>query len=134
MKGPTHERDVMRKLDEFDPTHVGFSRIVHLSAFFVHEGPTGQHVCLVYNAMGESLSRFQAKLPEQKLGLPITKRVARQILEGLDYIHTCGVVHTGKAAILDHWVVAWSFVLTFFQISITRTYYASWMTELLKSI
>lgn len=99
MKDPRHERDIMRKLNEGDATHPGYFRVVHLLDFFVLEGINGQHVCLVYKAMGESLSRFGAKLPEMKLPLMAMKRVTRQLLEALDYVHSCGIIHTGKLSI-----------------------------------
>lgn len=96
MKDPTHERDIMRKLNEGDVKHPGYSRVVHLLDFFVLEGMNGQHVCLVYKAMGESLENFQAKMPDTKLPSVAMKRVTRQLLEALDYTHSCGIVHTGK--------------------------------------
>lgn len=98
LKHPVHERDIMRKFDDGDSSHPGYSRIIHLLDFFVHEGTNGQHVCLVYKAMGESLGHFQAKFRHQKLSLFLMKRVTSQLLEALDYIHQRSIIHTGKAA------------------------------------
>ena len=88
----------MRKLSEGDLHHDGHLRVIHLLDFFVHEGPNGQHACLVYKAMGESVSRFQTRFPNQRLPLKFAKRLARQILQAIDYIHSCGIIHTGKSS------------------------------------
>jgi len=101
MKDPTHERDVMRLLSHGDVNHSGYSRIVHLLDSFVHQGVDGEHMCLVYKAMGESLCHFQDRIPDRKLPLLPMKRVTWQLLEALDYIHSCGIIHTGKTISRD---------------------------------
>ncbi len=95
MKDPRHEREVMRLLDCGDVTHPGYSRIVHLVDSFIHQGIDGHHMCLVYKAMGQSLEEFQDIFPGRKLPLVAMKRVTRQLLEALDYTHSCGIIHTG---------------------------------------
>jgi serine/threonine-protein kinase SRPK3 len=71
----------------------------------VHEGPHGAHIVLVMPVMGMDLdicrqSHLQAKVP---IPIPTVKRVAGQLLLGLQYLHEkCGIVHTGE-------IILWSF-------------------------
>lgn len=95
MKDPRHERDILRLLACGDVDHPGYSRIVHLVDSFIHQGIHGHHMCLVYKAMGQSLEEFQDIFPRRKLPLVAMRRVTRQLLEALDYTHSCGIIHTG---------------------------------------
>ena len=85
----------MQVLDKGDQSHSGFNHVVHSLSSFVHEGLNGRHVCIVYPAMGESLSFFQARMAGHKLPIYLMKRVSRQLLQALDYTHECGLIHTG---------------------------------------
>lgn len=90
------ERDTLVQLRDRNPDHPGHRYIIHLLDSFYHEGPNGQHMCLVYKAMGEPLGIFQNRLADKRLPLLLTKRVSRQLLHALDHIHSCGFVHTGR--------------------------------------
>ncbi len=89
------ERDVLAELRDRNPGHSGRSHIIELLDSFYHGGPNGQHMCLVYKPMGEHLLRLQARVPDNKLPVPLMKRITRQLLQALDYMHSCGWVHTG---------------------------------------
>ena len=56
---------------------------------------------MVFELLGQTLEA--AKLQQERehgaerLPIPVVKQVARQLMLGLDYLHTdCGVIHTGK--------------------------------------
>ena len=51
---------------------------------------------LVYKAMGESLSRFQSRIPKKRYPLSLMKKITQQLLQVLDHVHSCGFVHTGR--------------------------------------
>jgi len=89
------ERDVLAELGDRNPGLSGRSHIIELLDSFYHSGPNGQHMCLVYKPMGEHLLRLQARVPDNKLPVPLMKRITRQLLQALDYMHSCGWVHTG---------------------------------------
>ena len=94
-RGATNERDVLEMLKMSDPKHEGYHHVLELLDWFIQDGPNGQHMCLVYKAMGETLRRFQARFPRQRFPAPLMKRISRQLLLGLDYTHSCGLIHTG---------------------------------------
>ncbi|KFZ18072.1 hypothetical protein V501_01369 [Pseudogymnoascus sp. VKM F-4519 (FW-2642)] len=58
-------------------THAGQNHVLRLLSHFRHEGEEGTH----------------GRIP-----VAVMKEVARQLLQGLDYLHReCGITHTGKA-------------------------------------
>jgi len=97
VKDPQHERDIMKKLNEGNSDHDGYAHVIPLLDAFVHEGPNGPHMCLVYKAVGESLSRFQTRFKDQRLPPHLVRRVSRQLLQALDYSHSCGIIHTRRS-------------------------------------
>jgi serine/threonine-protein kinase SRPK3 len=94
--------DELRILQTTNSTNVhdpGHSRIVQLRQNFEHLGPNGAHLCLVLELLGPSMSDVQRFFRQKQKAIPsvIVKRVLRQTLLGLDYLHhSCGIVHTGK--------------------------------------
>ncbi|KIH93550.1 protein kinase domain-containing protein [Sporothrix brasiliensis 5110] len=62
---------------------------------FKHDGPNGQHVCLVFKAMGPNLSQLRDLFPRRRLPVPMAKNVARDLVTALAFLHDeCGVIHT----------------------------------------
>jgi len=92
------ERYILQDLKCRDTNHPGHNHVISLLDSFYHEGPNGKHMCLVYKAMGERVGRMRIRFPDRKVPQPLTKRIARQLLQALDYVHTCGYVHTGRLA------------------------------------
>lgn len=85
-----------------DPTHDGYHHVLALLDSFTQDGPNGQHMCLVYKAMGEPIRRFQARFPQHRFPTPLMKRISKQLLLGLDYTNSCGLVHTGILSWLNY--------------------------------
>eukprot|EP00917_Polyrhabdina_sp_WS-2016_P018117 GHVP01039107.1.p1 GENE.GHVP01039107.1~~GHVP01039107.1.p1 ORF type:complete len:872 (-),score=146.87 GHVP01039107.1:1733-4348(-) len=71
------------------------SRVVSLLSYFFHRGIYGKHVCMVFEAMGPNLLSL-IKLYEYKgVPLKLLKKIARDILIGLDFLHSvAGIIHT----------------------------------------
>jgi serine/threonine-protein kinase SRPK3 len=80
---------------EADPSHQGFSSIrIPIDGFHL-QGPRGDHACLVYELMRETLYHFQRRLPRQRLEMPLFKPYIFLLLQALDYLHTeCRLIHT----------------------------------------
>lgn len=79
-------------------THSGQNHVLRLLNHFRHEGEEGTHVCLVFPVLGHHLGLQTAKVEQGRIPVAVMKEVARQLLQGLDYLHReCGIIHTGKA-------------------------------------
>lgn len=73
----------------------GAERIVRLLNHFTVRGVNGVHTCLVFEALGCSLYRLIVRNNYQGLALAQVKTIVRQVLAGLDYLHTrCHIIHT----------------------------------------
>ena len=92
------ELNILQRVASANPQHPGKSRIIQLLDHFECYGPHGIHLCLVLEVLGPSLSDIQRLYHEEQREIPsiIVKRVVKQLLLGLDYLHRhCGIVHTG---------------------------------------
>ncbi|KAK2526670.1 hypothetical protein Q9233_008440 [Columba guinea] len=55
----------------------------------------GQHICMVFEVLGHHLLKWIIKSNYQGLPLPCVKKIIKQVLQGLDYLHTkCRIIHT----------------------------------------
>ena len=72
--------------------------------WFVIRGPIGDHLCLVFDALGPSISAIIDLSPMNLkptargftgtgFPLPMAKRILRQILLGISYLHSRYVIH-----------------------------------------
>lgn len=77
--------------------HPGRNHVLQLLNHFRHEGVDGTHVCLVFPVLGHHLGLQAAKFEQSRIPVAVMKEVARQLLQGLDYLHQeCGIIHTGR--------------------------------------
>ena len=95
-KGGWDELGILKVLQERDPRSSGYRHVCLLLDNFTHQGPNGNHICLVLEAMGLSVLDVYHALPGA-MPLPLLKRVCRHVLRALHYLHEeCGIIHTGK--------------------------------------
>ncbi|KAH3760616.1 CMGC SRPK kinase [Pelomyxa schiedti] len=67
----------------------------HLLDNFQHHGPNGVHTCMVFELLGSNLLDLIKLYHYKGIPIPIVKYIARQILVGLNYLHTtCKLIHT----------------------------------------
>ncbi|KAH6982299.1 kinase-like domain-containing protein [Ilyonectria sp. MPI-CAGE-AT-0026] len=75
--------------------HPGKGYILGLLDEFEHHGPHGNHICLIFKAMGPDLTQYRRLFPNLRIPLPLVKDISRQLLLALSYLHdTCRVIHT----------------------------------------
>lgn len=77
--------------------HAGEDHVVGLVDHFMHAGPHGNHVCMVFEVLGESLLSLIRRPPYPTNGIPLAlvRQISRQILLALDFLHArCGIIHT----------------------------------------
>ncbi|KAF4777531.1 serine/threonine-protein kinase SRPK3 [Colletotrichum scovillei] len=76
--------------------------VVGLLDYFYHDGPNGNHLCLVLEPMGPSLSSVlnapveiydPRNPPVRRFRSDKTKSILRHVLSGLNFLHSNGIVH-----------------------------------------
>lgn len=78
-----------------DKYPVGCSRIVRLDNHFRHNGPHGEHVCFVFERLGENLLSMIKRYNYEGVPTLIVWEITRQLIQGLDYMHrVCKIIHT----------------------------------------
>ncbi|EFX89500.1 hypothetical protein DAPPUDRAFT_40922 [Daphnia pulex] len=82
----------VRESDETDPKR---EKTVQLLDDFKISGINGTHVCMVFEVLGHNLLKLIIRSQYQGIPLLNVKTIIRQVLEGLDYLHTkCRIIHT----------------------------------------
>ncbi|KAL5291204.1 SRPK2.2 family protein [Megaselia abdita] len=95
METAADEIRLLEAIRDADPIDIKRERIVKLLNNFTIHGVNGVHTCLVFEALGCSLYKLIVKNNYQGLGVPQVKNIVRQVLQGLDYLHTkCRIIHT----------------------------------------
>lgn len=68
---------------------------VQLLNSFIHSGPNGQHFIMVFEILGVNLLEIMKRYDYKGIPLPLVRRMTKQILIGLDYLHRkCRIIHT----------------------------------------
>lgn len=95
-RGAWDELGILKVLQKSNPKSSGYGHICYLHDNFVHQGPNGNHTCLVLEAMGLSVLDLYGALPGA-MPLEFLKRVCKHVLQALQYLHEeCGIIHTGE--------------------------------------
>ncbi|EXU97719.1 serine/threonine protein kinase domain protein [Metarhizium robertsii] len=91
----TFEIDILKRIRSEIASDPGRHHILPLLDNFKHDGPNGNHACLVFPAMGPDMSKYRRLFPNLRIPLPLMKDISRQFLLALSYLHdTCQVIHT----------------------------------------
>nr|XP_046251749.1 SRSF protein kinase 1a isoform X2 [Scatophagus argus] len=89
------EIKLLRSVRNSDPNDPNREMVVQLLDDFKISGINGTHVCMVFEVLGHHLLKWIIKSNYQGLPLPCVKSIVRQVLQGLDYLHTkCQIIHT----------------------------------------
>lgn len=89
------EIKLLNHVESADPSDPNRHRTVHLLHNFKITGVNGTHICMVFEVLGHNLLKLLVKTQYQGIPLENVKTITRQILEGLDYLHTkCHIIHT----------------------------------------
>lgn len=74
---------------------IGSHYTLNLLDHFIHFGPNGEHIIMVFEVLGENLLSIIKKYQHKGIPVIYVKQIAKQLLLGLDYMHRfCGVIHT----------------------------------------
>nr|XP_035976356.1 SRSF protein kinase 3 isoform X1 [Halichoerus grypus] len=89
------EIKLLKCVRDSDPSDPKRETIVQLIDDFRISGVNGVHVCMVLEVLGHQLLKWIIKSNYQGLPVPCVKSIVRQVLHGLDYLHTkCKIIHT----------------------------------------
>ena len=71
------------------------SHCVQLLNSFIHHGPNGKHFVMVFEILGVNFLEIIKRYDYKGVPLPLVRKLARQCLIGLDYMHRlCKIIHT----------------------------------------
>ncbi|KAM6568682.1 hypothetical protein CsatB_016667 [Cannabis sativa] len=87
------EISILKQIAEGDPEDQ--KCVVKLLDHFKHSGPNGQHVCMVFEYLGDNLLTLIKYSDYGGLPLHMVKEICYHILVGLDYLHRqLSIIHT----------------------------------------
>ncbi|KAE8583427.1 hypothetical protein XENTR_v10020509 [Xenopus tropicalis] len=89
------EIKLLKCVRDSDPSDSKREMIVQLIDDFKISGVNGVHICMVLEVLGHQLLKWIIKSNYEGVPLPCVKSILRQVLQGLDYLHTkCKIIHT----------------------------------------
>ncbi|KAJ8919670.1 hypothetical protein NQ315_006198 [Exocentrus adspersus] len=89
------EIKILKAVRESDPMDPKRNKTVQLLNDFKISGVNGVHVCMVFEVLGHHLLKLIIKSNYRGIPLQNVRTIMRQVLEGLDYLHTkCKIIHT----------------------------------------
>ena len=87
------EVEILSHIAEKDPENR--YHCCRMTDTFDHRGPHGKHICMVFEVLGDNLLSLIRHYDHEGIPLDIVKKLSREILEGLDFLHRqCQVIHT----------------------------------------
>ncbi|KAI5637087.1 protein kinase domain-containing protein [Phthorimaea operculella] len=89
------EIKILKAVRDSDPSDPKREKTVQLLNDFKITGVNGTHVCMVFEVLGHHLLKLILKSNYRGIPRENVKTIIRQVLEGLDYLHTkCKIIHT----------------------------------------
>ena len=78
-----------------------------LSDDFEVQGPSGAHLCLVFDPLGLDVTSIRKSAPNEALKPHIVQKIICDVLSGLVSLHERKIIHTGAFSIDNHRYDLW---------------------------
>ncbi|PYI00006.1 kinase-like protein [Aspergillus ellipticus CBS 707.79] len=88
------ESKILRVLSSGKAAHHGRAYVSSLLDEFIINGPNGCHLCIVSEAAGCSVAQSKEASTTWKFPANVARAISAQLLLGLEYIHSCGVLYS----------------------------------------
>lgn len=89
------EIKILKAVRDGDPSNPKRNKTVQLLNDFKITGVNGIHICMVFEVLGHNLLKLILKSNYRGIPISNVRSITRQVLEGLDYLHTeCKIIHT----------------------------------------
>jgi serine/threonine-protein kinase SRPK3 len=90
------ELGMLKVIQERNPHSDGYRHVCQLVDNFTHQGPNGNHICLVLEVMQLDVHTLNVAF-SKVMPWPPLARLSKHLLRALAYLHDeCGIIHTGK--------------------------------------
>lgn len=106
----THEIRILSQLARAKSELSGRTAPQKLLGSFTFSGPNGTHRCLVTDAARISIHEAKDAAYHRLLHLPAARAIASQLILGLQFIHSQGIVHGGMFGILQSLIQGYGFL------------------------
>ncbi|KAG9004998.1 hypothetical protein FRB90_010615 [Tulasnella sp. 427] len=99
LQGNFGELPILQKIVSANHLHPGYQHITLLKNHFTLDNSGNVHEVFATEILGSTVLSLRRKQPHKVFSVATTKRITKQILRGLDYLHTeCNVIHTDLKA------------------------------------